>query len=74
MPRVQDEDFDVSTIIGKPLEVVSKMDLDWGSCYPRVNLEEMTVEGIVDGNHPRDFNEGNWEIVKDSYAVKQTNE
>lgn len=52
--RVQDEDFDLSSIIGRPYAEVAAMDLEWRTSYPLVDPDDMTVAGIVDGNYPDD--------------------
>lgn len=55
----------MENIIGKTIEEIRGLELD--GLYPIV--ENGVVTGTVDANYPEQFNNGNWEIVDDLYAV-----
>lgn len=57
--RVLQNDFDVNTIIGKHINDLPA-NLEWETAYPIVDRETLLVTGIVDGNYPEEFNDGNW--------------
>ena len=59
--------IDTNTIIGKSIDEVQALGLDFGTSYPIVD-DDGGVTGIVDGNYPNEFNGGAWEIVNDYYA------
>lgn len=59
--------MDKNNIAGKTIEEVKAANIDFGSEYPTV--ENGIVTGTVDGNYPETFNNGEWEIVDDFYAV-----
>lgn len=55
-----------ANIVGKTIEQVKKLDIDFGTNYPVV--KNRIVTGIVDGSYPLEYNKGKWEIIDDYYA------
>ena len=55
-----------ANIVGKTIEDVKKMNIDFGTNYPVV--KNGIVVGVVDGNYPYEYNDGKWEIVHGFYA------
>jgi hypothetical protein len=57
------------TVAGKTLSELAGV--DFGSSYPIMELQngQLVCTGVVDGNYPQEFNEGNWHIVDDLYAM-----
>jgi len=47
-------------LIGTHVNELNSHDIDWGTSYPTVDRETMLITGIVDGNYPEEYNEGNW--------------
>ena len=58
--------IDTNTITGKKIYDVIAMGIDFGTFYPTV--ADGIVTGVVDGNYPNEFNDGNWDIINDFYA------
>ena len=53
--------------IGKSISEIDPLGLNWGATtYPVV--EDGIVTRTVDANYPLEYNDGNWEIIANSYA------
>lgn len=66
--NVQEAGFQLDWIVGKKIDQVLGMELNFGTSYPTVN-DNGICTGIVDGNYPLDFADGQWEIIDNTYAM-----